>query len=133
MVIDMLTDNDLTKIDGLIEKRLKPIKNEVASLSQVMDEKMERRLSTFGKEVDEKMERRLSTFGKEVDEKMERRLSTFGREVDEKMEKRLKPIKDDVAHIRKDIKTMVGFFDREYLDLRKRVERIEGYLKLSVS
>ena len=99
----MLTDNDLTKIDGLIEKRLKPIKNEVASLSQVMDEKMERRLSTFGKEVDEKME------------------------------KRLKPIKDDVAHIRKDIKTMVGFFDREYLDLRKRVERIEGYLKLSVS
>ena len=114
----MLTDNDLTKIDGLIEKRLKPIKNEVASLGQMMDEKMERRLSTFGKEVDEKMERRLSTFGKEVDEKME---------------KRLKPIKDDVAHIRKDIKTMVGFFDREYLDLRKRVERIEGYLKLSVS
>ena len=103
MVVDMLTDNDLTKIDGLIEKRLKPIKNEVASLGQMMDEKMERRLSTFGKEVDEKME------------------------------KRLKPIKDDVAHIRKDIKTMVGFFDREYLDLRKRVERIEGYLKLSVS
>ena len=99
----MLTNNDLTKIDGLIEKRLKPIKNEVASLGQMMDEKMERRLTTFGKEVDEKME------------------------------KRLKPIKDDVAHIRKDIKTMVGFFDREYLDLRKRVERIEGYLKLSVS
>ena len=99
----MLTDSDLTKIDGLIEKRLKPIKNEVASLGQMMDEKMERRLPTFGKEVDEKME------------------------------KRLKPIKDDVAHIRKDIKTMVGFFDREYLDLRKRVERIEGYLKLSVS
>ena len=103
MVIGMLTDSDLTKIDGLIEKRLKPIKNEVASLGQMMDEKMERRLTTFGKEVDEKME------------------------------KRLKPIKDDVAHIRKDIKTMVGFFDREYLDLRKRVERIEGYLKLSVS
>ena len=99
----MLTNNDLTKIDGLIEKRLKPIKNEVASLGQMMDEKMEKRLTVFGKEVDEKME------------------------------KRLKPIKDDVAHIRKDIKTMVGFFDREYLDLRKRVERIEGYLKLSVS
>ena len=51
MVVDMLTDNDLTKIDGLIEKRLKPIKNEVASLGQMMDEKMEKRLKPIKDDV----------------------------------------------------------------------------------
>ena len=43
---------------------------------------------------------------------------------------RLKPIKQDIAQIRKDNKTIIAFFDREYLDLRKRVERIEGHLNL---
>jgi len=42
----------------------------------------------------------------------------------------LKPIKEDVAKIRKDIKTIVAFFDREYLELRHRVERIENHLNL---
>ena len=51
MVIGMLTDSDLTKIDGLIEKRLKPIKNEVASLGQMMDEKMEKRLKPIKDDV----------------------------------------------------------------------------------
>lgn len=60
-------------------------------------------------------------------------LKRIGEIVDAKIEKRLKPIKDDITHIRKDIKTMVNFFDREYLDLRNRVERLEAYLKLSVS
>lgn len=75
----------------------------------------------------------LRKLGLVVDEKMEKRLIKFGQDFDEKMEKRLKPVKDDIAHIRKDIKTMVNFFDREYLDLRKRVERIETHLRLSVS
>ena len=114
----MLADNDLKKIDGLIEKRLRPIKDDVALIGQV---------------VDEKIEKRLIKFGQDVDEKMEKRLTKFGQDSDEKMEKMLKPIKDDIAHIRKDIKTMVNFFDREYLDLRKRVERIETHLRLSVS
>ena len=43
---------------------------------------------------------------------------------------KLKPIKQDIAQIRKDNKTIIAFFDREYLDLRKRVERIEGHLNL---
>lgn len=43
----------------------------------------------------------------------------------------LKPIKEDVIHIRKDIKTIVNYFDREYLQLRKRVERLENHLHLS--
>ncbi|KKQ51792.1 hypothetical protein A2865_03250 [Candidatus Woesebacteria bacterium RIFCSPHIGHO2_01_FULL_39_17] len=42
----------------------------------------------------------------------------------------LAPIKKDITQIRKDIKTIVNFFDREYLELRKRVERIEEHLGL---
>ena len=42
----------------------------------------------------------------------------------------LKPIKDDISQIRKDTKTIVGFFDREYLELRKRIEKIEFHLNI---
>lgn len=47
--------------------------------------------------------------------------------------KELRPIKDDITHIRKDIKAIVSFFDREYLELRRRVERIEEHLGLLTS
>lgn len=43
----------------------------------------------------------------------------------------LKPIKQDITQIRKDISTITDFFDKEYFDLRKRVERIEEHLNLS--
>ncbi len=53
--------------------------------------------------------------------------------VAKRIKQEVKPIKEDIAQIRKDVKVVVNFFDREYLDLRKRVERIEAHLKLSVS
>jgi hypothetical protein len=43
----------------------------------------------------------------------------------------LKTMKIDITHIRKNQKTIINFFDREYLDLRERVERIEEVLKIS--
>lgn len=46
------------------------------------------------------------------------------------IKKDIKTIKADVAQIRKDTKTIVNYFDREYLELRARVERIETHLKL---
>jgi len=36
----------------------------------------------------------------------------------------MKIVKADIGHIRKDIKTIITFFDRENLELRKRVDRI---------
>jgi predicted nucleic acid-binding Zn-ribbon protein len=39
-------------------------------------------------------------------------------------------LKQDVSEIRKDMKKIINFFDREYLELRKRVERIEEHLDL---
>lgn len=52
---------------------------------------------------------------------------------DNLLDRKLKPIKDDIVQIRKDQKLIVKFFDSEYLNLRKRVERIESYLKLSAT
>ena len=46
------------------------------------------------------------------------------------LKKELYPIKKDVTQIRKDIKAIIAFFDHEYLELRKRVERIEDHLNL---
>ena len=58
-------------------------------------------------------------------------------QIDEVFSKRLKlelkPIQEDVTKIRKDIKTIVNFFDQEYLSLRNRVERIEEHLGLQPS
>jgi len=39
--------------------------------------------------------------------------------VDGRLDKKLKPIKQDIAQIRKDNKTLISFFDKEYLNLRK--------------
>lgn len=62
-------------------------------------------------------------------------LVEIGKLLDDRLEKKLNsklsPLKDDIAEIRKDQKLIVSFFDKEYLDIRKRVEKIEAYLKLS--
>ncbi|MBI3379307.1 hypothetical protein HY029_00970 [Candidatus Gottesmanbacteria bacterium] len=42
----------------------------------------------------------------------------------------VKVIKKDNTKIRKDISTIADFFDKEYLDLRKRVELIEERLEI---
>lgn len=59
----------------------------------------------------------------------------FDKKFDEKFEKSFtkhtKSVKEDIMQIRKDQKLIVRFFDKEYLDLRKRVERIETHLRLS--
>jgi hypothetical protein len=46
------------------------------------------------------------------------------------IKKDIKTIKSDISQIRSDIKTVINFFDKEYLELRKRVERIEEHLNL---
>ncbi len=46
------------------------------------------------------------------------------------LKKELKPMKSDIAKIRKDVDVVISLFDREYLELRARVERIEEHLNL---
>jgi hypothetical protein len=42
----------------------------------------------------------------------------------------LKPIKNDVKKIRADINIIVDHFDRDYLEMRARIDRIERFLKI---
>ncbi len=42
-------------------------------------------------------------------------------------------MKSDISVIRKDVKQIVSFFDREYVELRERVEFIEHHLGISLS
>ena len=60
---------------------------------------------------------------RKIEELLEKNLAT-------KLKIHLKPIKSDIAEIRRETKQVVNFFDNEYLGLRSRVERIEEVLNL---
>lgn len=47
-----------------------------------------------------------------------------------RLRQELKPVKSDISKIRKDVDVMLSMFDREYIDLRRRMERIEEHLNL---
>lgn len=61
-------------------------------------------------------------------------LKEIGNLLDERLDKKfkieLKPIKSDISKIRKDIDAIISLFDREYVNIRQRVERIEEHLNL---
>ena len=44
--------------------------------------------------------------------------------------KRLKPIEKGIRRNHDDINMVIGFFDKDYLALKARVERIESFLKI---
>lgn len=60
---------------------------------------------------------------------LEKALSNHPTKAD--LAKELKPVKQDIAQIRKDVKVIVNLFDREYVELRRRVERIEQHLGIT--
>lgn len=53
---------------------------------------------------------------------VDKRLSGFDKKLD-RLEKGIKKNYDNINMV-------IGFFDRDYLDLRARVERIENFLKI---
>lgn len=105
----MLTKNDLSQIQKIVQTETKKI--------------VRGELSNYPTKAD------LANHPTKQD--LARELSNHPTKQD--LAKELKPLKDDIAHIRKDTKAIVGFFDREYLELRKRVERIEQHLNLSAA
>ncbi len=56
----------------------------------------------------------------------------FGVELDEKLDKKfsteLKPLKVALLKIQKDLKTIVNYFDEEYLNHDHRIRKIETHL-----
>lgn len=112
----MLTKIDLSKIKTVVHEEV----------SLALDKEL-------GLAIDKALDRKLEPA---IDKALDKRLElTINKALDKKMEpmfdKKLKPIKQDIAKIRKDITMVISFFDREYVDLRARVERIEDHLHLS--
>lgn len=50
--------------------------------------------------------------------------------VEEIVEKKLKPVNKDLRKIKKDLTTVIDYFDRGQMKLEKRVDRIEKHLDL---
>ena len=67
---------------------------------------------------------------RKIDSLLDKKFFSFKNEMGDIFDLKLKPIKSDVAEIRREVKQVVYFFDHEYLGLRSRVERIEEILNL---
>lgn len=67
---------------------------------------------------------------KALDEKLDQKLDPIKKDITE-MRKDITVMRKDITEIRKDSKTIVNYFDNEYLELRTRVERIERIMNLS--
>lgn len=63
----------------------------------------------------------------QIDKVVTKRIQEETRKI---VKEELAPVKKDITSIRKDIKTIVGYFDNEYLELRTRIERLEEHLNL---
>ncbi|HJZ05854.1 hypothetical protein A2634_04075 [Candidatus Amesbacteria bacterium RIFCSPHIGHO2_01_FULL_48_32] len=55
----------------------------------------------------------------------------FENKFDERFKINIKPIQSTLRKVNKDIKLIINFFDREMIDLRKRVKVIERELNLN--
>jgi len=55
-------------------------------------------------------------------------LKQIDRVISTRIKQELKPVRFDLSKVRKDTDVIITLFDREYLDLRKRVEAIEEHL-----
>jgi predicted nucleic acid-binding Zn-ribbon protein len=102
----MLTKNDLQNVGKLIDAKDEPLKKDISMLKGDV--------SILKSDV--------SVLKKGV--------SGLKTEISE-VKKDVKTLKKDVSEIRGDIKTLIAYFDRDYVDLRRRVERIEDHLDLS--
>ena len=101
----MLSNGDFKKIEKILDVKLKPIKNDVGSLkTDVKDLKTDVKVL-------------------KTDVNLLKGDVTI-------LKTGVLTMKKDIAKIRNDQKTIVNYFDREYLDLGKHVTQIEDYLKL---
>ena len=100
---------------------------EQAELDQIREAIREEVSNQF----DKKFKQELEPFKGEMREMVREEFKPFKGEVREMVKEELKPLKSDVAKTRSDVSTMLNYFDHEVLDLRTRVNRIEGALNIT--
>lgn len=97
-------------LDRKLNQRFKPVQSSIKDLDDKLTKKIDSVQANFNNKI------------ATVQADLTQRIDTVQADV--------KTLKKDTAKIRKDIDVMLSFFDREYIDLRKRVERIEKHLGL---
>lgn len=106
----MLTKDDLLKIDGLFGKRF-----------DIVD----KRFDSLGKHIDE-----VETNLKLDNVAIRREIFSLESHLEDQDKKFIR-IETKMKNLEKNIKTVVNYFDKWYLGLLKRIERIEQHLGLS--
>lgn len=82
------------------------------------------------KQIDTVVSKRTS---KVIQKELKNEITSLGKELKKELDplkKDVKGLRSDVTKIRKDIDVVISLFDREYVDLRDRVARIEEHLNL---
>lgn len=99
----------------LLGKQVEALDGKISGVEKRLDEKIT--------SVEKQLEEKIIGVEKKLDEKISG--------VEKRLTKRIENIEKDTGAIKKDLKTIINFFDRENLDLVSRVERIEKHLGLT--
>jgi peptidoglycan hydrolase CwlO-like protein len=102
----MLTKDDLVQIKKVVKDEVAPAEEKVSNLEKDM-RSVKSDVGTLKKDV--------STLKSDVGT----------------LKKDVSTLKRDMAETRNDIKTLIAYFDRDYVNLRIRIDRIEEHLGIS--
>lgn len=107
-------------------------KQDLQAIGNVIDEKLDKRF----KEVDEGLDKHFAEFDKKISgrfnyidhelEKFESDLKIAKIDI-EATRNEIETIQKDIKKIRKDLKITINHFDEDYVDLHKRVDRLEEH------
>lgn len=76
----------------------------LSAISDMFDEKLEKKLDKFEKKLDEKFEQKLDEFEQKLDEKLDQKFDEkFDQKFDEKFDQKLEPIKNCISIMQQDI------------------------------
>lgn len=117
----MLTKTDLKEIDKIIQKR---VREEVEAEGKNIKDSLGIDIRTSRMRIQEDV-RELSSRVKNLEIRIGRLEKTTQR-----VKKDITVIKKDLQRIEKKMEKSVDFIDREYLETKNRVERIEKHLNL---
>lgn len=93
----------------------------------VLDEKDLKKIKEIFKD---ELESKLETQTRQLRDEFRHELKIEGLRIRDDIKSEIRLLKSDLARANRNIDTILDFFDREYLDLRSRVERIESVLNL---
>ena len=110
----MLDNKDLKKLENLLDRKLD---EKTASLRHEFKANSDSLRQEFKSD--------LKANSDSLRQELKSSTDTLRHDFKSELSKELRPIKSDVAAIHREIRTIVNFFDTDYIKLSRRVEKIE--------